>query len=200
MRRALPLLVVLLSLAGARAASAQGLCQTGFVAGGRGGSDSRLLSPSYTVAAGYGTSTGCGGGVELGVRTSGSLSRFSPDLRAHLDSAGASSGRIDGGRVTVTDIGADVLAGVRRGRIGVHAFAGLHWYGERAKEKLLRTDQGELAFRSRVRSALGPAYGGGVSFWLIPTGGVSAEWFRGGGGEEGMMEMEGVRFGLVWAM
>jgi hypothetical protein len=196
MRRAVLLLAILL-LAGARAQAQSGF-YGGFVGGGRGGTDNPLLDPKWTVAFGYQTLFGVGGGVQVGVRSSLGYSRFRPDVEAFVDSVGATTGEADGGTTTITNTGVDLVLGVRLRRVALYGYHGIHYFRDHWDPMTLETDRGDFEFSSENRNDFGSMWGAGVFFDLFNGQGLYAEWFRGGGYDDRMLETRGVRFGLVW--
>ncbi|HEU0053571.1 MAG TPA: hypothetical protein VFQ39_10355, partial [Longimicrobium sp.] len=178
-RLLLGLVVITFSLLSSIPASAQALSYSGFLAGGRGGANNPLLDSKWMIGAGYEGRIGFGG-LELGLRSSASYSRFEADVGAYVDSVGATSGSLtdDGGEASVTQTGIDGVVGLRLGRsVGVYGFYGMHWFHDSRTGFTLETDEGPYEFSTRVESNLGTMRGFGAEL-RIPSagGGFFGEW------------------------
>ncbi len=191
------LLTAVLVVVSSTSASAQ-LGGAGYLGLGRGAIDTPLLKGDWSAGGGYVALANAGDGLQLGLRATGSYSRFKPDLRAHLDSVGAADGQLSGGKASVSEAGADLMAGWRSGPVAVHFFYGLHWYQESEREKILTANGEDYEFGAKVRSDFGRQRGAMLSVRMGPGQGVFAEWYRGGGNNRRMREIDGLRLGVLW--
>lgn len=169
----------------------------GFLSAGVGGApDEQYLNAQFTVAGGFIARFGPPVGVNAGVRTVTAYSRLTADRAALLDSLGAASGSVEGGSATVTETGLDLVAGYDTGALGGYGWYGIHYYDERRSDVVITTPSGTRTVDARNRGDLGPSYGAGLQFHLSPRAAVFAEWVRGGGFDDRMIRMEGLRFGI----
>jgi hypothetical protein len=169
----------------------------GFLSAGVGGApDERYLNAQLTVAGGFVARFGPPVGVNAGVRTVTAYSRLTADRGALLDSLGAASGDVEGGSATVTETGLDLVAGYDTGALGGYGWYGIHYYDERRSDAVITTPAGTRTVDARDRGDLGPSYGAGLQFHISPRAAVFAEWYRGGGFDDRMIRMEGLRFGV----
>ncbi|HEX6747480.1 MAG TPA: hypothetical protein VF092_09355 [Longimicrobium sp.] len=184
----------LLALAGPAAAQYQRL---GFLAAGPGGApEEAYLDGQFTIAGGFIARFGPPVGLSVGIRSISGYSRFSADEAALLDSLGISSGEVEGGHATVTEVGLDLMAGYDTGALGGYGWYGIHYYNESRSDAEITTPSGTFTTQQRDRADLGPSYGAGLLFHVGPRAAVFGEWFRGGGFDDRMIRMDGLRFGV----
>ncbi|HKP75274.1 MAG TPA: hypothetical protein VJT67_06995 [Longimicrobiaceae bacterium] len=184
----------LLVLAGGRAEAQYQ--RSGFVAAGQGGVDGSYFKPDFTLAAGYLARFGPAVGAYVGVRTPIVYSRFTPDDAVLLDSLGLSSGTVEGGSATLVESGLELVAGYDTGALGGYGWYGIHYVSETRNDATVTSGATQRNVAARSRSDLGPSYGAGLRFQFQPRLGVFTEWFRGGGFDDRMLRMEGLRFGV----
>jgi hypothetical protein len=192
--RLLAPLLALLALGGGRAEAQYQ--RSGFVAAGRGGVDGSYFDPDFTLAAGYLARFGPAVGPYVGVRTPIVYSRFTPNEAVLLDSLGLSSGTVDGGAATVVESGIELVAGYDTGALGGYGWYGIHYVSETRNDATVISGAATRTVDRQSRSDLGPSYGAGLRFQLGPRMGVFSEWFRGGGFDDRMLRMEGLRLGV----
>jgi hypothetical protein len=185
MRRIFPLLMTFaatLALAGPARAQYQ---RYGFIAAGPGGApQARELNSQFTVAAGFVARFGRPVGVNVGIRTLTAYSRLKP-----TEPGIASS-------FVVTETGLDGMAGYDTGFLGGYGWGGIHYYHESHNDEVLNTPGGSYT-ATRHFDDLGPSYGAGVQLRVVPRVLVFGEWFRGGGFNDRMLRLEGVRVGVA---
>ncbi|HSU17613.1 hypothetical protein [Longimicrobium sp.] len=196
--RHLPAVLLFLSLALLVAAPARAQYQRlGFVSAGVGGAPQEAyLDAQFTIAAGFIARFGPPVGVSVGVRSITAYSRLRPDESALLDSLGAASGEVEGGSATVSEVGLDLMAGYDTGALGGYGWYGIHYYNESRSDAVITTPGGTFQSDVRNRADLGPSYGAGVQWRIVPRAAVFAEWFRGGGFDDRMIRLEGLRLGV----
>jgi hypothetical protein len=200
MRRILLLPILLLALSTIPShAGAQGLRTSVFMAAGRGGSDSPLLDPKWSVTMGYEARMPFAGGLQLGLRTVGAYAAFRPDAAAYRERAGVSDGEVDGEDAAVFDTGVDALLRFDAGPLGVYGYTGYHYWREYQHTVTVATEGGDVEFDGEPRYDFGRASGWGVVLNVNAQQGFFAEWFRGGGDSPGMLQVDGVRFGFFTA-
>lgn len=172
-----------------------------FIAGGRGGGDSRLLDSQWHLSGGYETGFASSGGIEIRLRGIASYTNFNADIGAYVDSVGATSGeRVEGkGGGSVGETGIDGIVGLRAGSVTIYGFYGFHYFRDFREPLTLQTDQGEFEFSTRRFNEFGTMRGWGVRLRAGDAGAFYAEWYKGGGDDEEMMEIDGIRFGLIAA-
>ena len=187
-------LLGVLALAGPAAAQYQRL---GFLAAGPGGApEEAYLNGQFTIAGGFIARFGPPVGLNVGIRSISGYSRFTADEAALLDSLGVTSGEVEGGHATVTEVGLDLMAGYDTGALGGYGWYGIHYYNESRSDAVVTTPGGTFTSDTRNRADLGPSYGAGLQFHLGPRAAVFGEWFRGGGFDDRMIRMDGLRFGV----
>jgi hypothetical protein len=187
-----------LLLAAAAPAAAQRASNGGFAALGVAGADSRYLEPSWTIVFGWDRRWPVARDLRLGLRGAVEYSGFEPDEAAYLDSLGLGTGEVEGGLTSVVGTGFDVLGGYQAGRFGGHLFAGIRFVRDRREELTIDSGGGVFTVPGDSESGLGGTWGAGVTWDFGPVG-VLAEYFRTGGFEDGMIQVEGVRAGVFWA-
>lgn len=195
-----PLVTLVLALAAAVLAAGRADAQYlryGFIGGGPGGApDEAYLDPQFTLVLGFQARFGPPVGINVGLRTITEYSRFEPDQRALLDSLGVGSGSVEGGSATVIGTGIDGVVSYDTGFLGGYGWYGIHYYNESRSDAAITTPSGTFTSATQNRADLGPSYGAGLSFHLGPRAAVFGEWFRGGGFDDRMIRMEGLRFGV----
>ena len=193
------LLFAILTLATSIAAEAQ-TGRRGFIAGGRGGSDSPLLKPEWSVATGLEQRLGGERGIQIGLRTVYAYSKFSADAEGYADSLNIDEAEVTGGEGRVTETGIDGVVGWQFGALGVYGFYGMHYVRERRDEAVVPVGTGERGFNARAVSDYDTSRGYGATLRFGPRGrsGLFVERYQGGGSEE-IVRVEGTRFGLSWA-
>jgi hypothetical protein len=170
----------------------------GFIAAGPGGApQERYLDAQFTLAGGFVAHFGPPVGVNAGIRSITVYSRLKPDVSALVDSVGAASGDVEGGQATVTEVGLDGVAGYDTGALGGYGWYGIHYFNESRSDAVITTPGGTFTSGARSRADLGPSYGAGLQFHLGPRAAVFGEWFRGGGFDDRMIRLEGLRFGVT---
>ena len=170
----------------------------GFIAAGPGGAPQEgYLDAQFTVAGGFVARFGPPVGVNVGIRSITAYSRLKPDVGALLDSVGATSGDVEGGHATVSEVGLDGVAGYDTGALGGYGWYGIHYYNESRSDVVITTPTGTHTTGTRNRTDLGPSYGAGLHFHLSRRASVFGEWFRGGGFDDRMIRIEGLRFGVM---
>lgn len=194
MRRIILPVVLLAATCASHAAQAQfargGYLMAGPGAGGSGLADARFgVDMAYTMEAGGRNGPYVGGRGTLGIHW------LRADQAAFRDVYG---GEAKGGDGTLYDTGADVEVGFGAGVLRVYGFTGIHYYQQFQDPATVRAGSEEIEVTSRRRETIANAHGAGVQLWLADTGGLVAEWYR-GGGQDGVMRLSGTRFGLRWA-
>jgi hypothetical protein len=192
------LLLAVLALTIASTADAHAQRRFGFVAGGRGGSDSPLLEPEWSLATGYEARNSSLGGFQVGLRSILAYSQFKADAGGYADSLNA-EGALEGGGSTVTETGVDGILGVRLGGITGYGFYGFHYIRDRRDAATFTAGSNETEFSGRTVADFGTSRGWGVELDLAGRSGAFAEWYRTRGNDE-MVETDGIRFGLNWAL
>lgn len=170
----------------------------GFISVGQADPDAATLEPHFALSGGFQARFGPPVGAYVGVRTITAYERFKADEEALLDSLGFSSGEVEGGSTTVTETGLELMAGYETGALGGYLWYGIHYYNEARNDATIRAGGGQFTTDFRSRSDLGPNYGAGVSWRVMGTASVYGEWFQGGGFDDRMLRMEGLRFGVVF--
>lgn len=182
------------------AAPAQGQStRLGFIAAGRGDTQDRLLDSRLTVVAGYEQHFGGASGPQIGLRSMAGYTRFALDEAAYLDSVQVEDGHVDGGEASRSDSGIDGLLGYRAGPVEGYGWYGVHLYRDLRENVTVNGTTERTRGRRRGRLDFGKSVGGGARL-NVPGGSLFAEWFRGGGFDEGMIQVSGWRFGIsyVW--
>lgn len=195
LRRGLLVIAAMLLAAPVQAQNAR----LGFISVGRGETPDRLLESRLTVVAGYEQHFGGPSGLQIGLRSMAGYTRFALDTAAYLDSVQVEDGHVDGGEASRSESGIDGLLGYRAGPVEGYGWYGVHLYRDlRQSITLNGTTERSRGYR-RGRIDFGKSVGGGARLHA-PGGSVFAEWFRGGGFDEGMIEVSGWRFGIsyVW--
>lgn len=195
-RSILSILSCFFALMTAGAAQAQ-YARLGFIAAGPGGADETYLNPQFTLAGGFIARWGPPVGVTVGIRTITAYSRFTADDRALLDSLGVQSGSVEGGSATVTETGFDAIAAYDTGVLGGYGWYGIHYYNESRSDAEITTPSGSRTVDSRSRGDLGPSFGAGLTVHLSRRASLFGEWAIGGGFDDRMIRMEGVRAGVM---
>lgn len=169
----------------------------GFIAAGRGATPDRLLDSRLTVVAGYEQHFGGRSGAQIGLRSMAGYTRFALDQAAYLDSVQLEDGHVDGGEASRSDSGIDGLLGYRAGPVEGYGWYGIHLYRD-LRQNVTVNGTTERSRRYRHgRMDFGKSVGGGARL-LAPGGSLFAEWFRGGGFDEGMIQVRGWRFGVAY--
>lgn len=197
-RHSFPLLHALAVAAFAFATPAAAQYQRlGFVSVGAGGAPQEaFLDAQLTVAAGFIARFGPPVGVSVGIRSITAYSRLEADEGALLDSLGVSSGEVEGGSATVSEVGLELMAGYDTGMLGGYGWYGIHYYNESRSDAEITTPGGTLRTDARNRADLGPSYGAGLQWRIGRRAAVFGEWFRGGGFDDRMIRLEGLRLGV----
>ncbi|HEX8243531.1 MAG TPA: hypothetical protein VF541_08550 [Longimicrobium sp.] len=195
MLRAMTIVCALAAVAAPAAAQYQ---RWGFIAAGPGGAPQEgYLDAQFTLAGGFVARFGPPVGVNVGIRSITAYSRLKPDVSALLDSVGAASGEVEGGHATVSEVGLDGVAGYDTGALGGYGWYGIHYYNESRSDAVITTPGGTHTTDARNRADLGPSYGAGLLFHLRPRVAIFGEWFRGGGFDDRMIRLEGLRLGVT---
>jgi len=196
-----PLVTLVLALAAAVLAAGRADAQYlryGFIGGGPGGApDEAYLDPQFTLVLGFQARFGPPVGINVGLRTITEYSRFEPDQRALLDSLGVGSGSVEGGSATVIGTGIDGVVSYDTGFLGGYGWYGIHYYNESRSDAVITTPTGTHTVDTRNRSDLGPSYGAGLNLHISRRASVFGEWSVGGGFDDRMIRMEGVRVGII---
>lgn len=196
-----PLATLLLTLAaavlGAGRAEAQ-YFRYGFIGAGTGGApDEAYLDPQFTLVLGFQARWGPPVGINVGLRTITEYSRFEADRGALLDSLGVGSGSVEGGSATAYGTGIDALVSYDTGVLGGYGWYGIHYYNESRSDAVITTPTGTHTVDTRNRGDLGPSYGAGLNLHVSRRASVFGEWAIGGGFDDRMIRMEGVRVGII---
>jgi hypothetical protein len=170
----------------------------GFIGGGPGGApDETYLSPQFTLALGFQARWGPPVGINVGLRTITEYSRFKADGRALLDSLGVGSGSVEGGSATVIGTGIDGVVSYDTGFLGGYGWYGIHYYNESRSDAVITTPGGTHTLDTRNRDDLNPSYGAGLTLHVSRRASLFGEWAIGGGFDDRMIRMEGVRAGII---
>lgn len=195
MRRIL-LLVLLSSIAGSSPLAAQH-AHGGFVMLGSGGGSTELVDAGLALDMAYTIEVGDRTGPYLGGRYVFGLHRLTADEQGFRERYGGEV--VEGGGGTLYDTGGDVEAGYGVGVLRVYGFTGIHYYQQFHGLATVRQAGGEeVEVLRRKRETIGNASGAGVQLRLTDEGALVGEWYR-GGGQDGVMRLSGMRFGLRWA-
>ncbi len=193
MRRIVFLAAALTLAAATQSAHAQ--LHGGFIMAGQGGGgadlvDARLaLDMAYTVEVGERTGPYVGGRYVFGIHW------LRADEQAFRERYG---GTVEGGGGTLYDTGADIEVGYGLGVLRVYGFTGIHYYQQFHQPATVRSGGQEVEVFSRRHETIAEALGAGVLLRLTDEGALVGEWYR-GGGDDGVMQLSGTRFGLRWA-
>lgn len=195
----LPTLFIALTVAVLSAAPADAqYLRYGFIGGGPGGApDEAYLDPQFTLVLGFQARFGPPVGINVGLRTITEYSRFTPDRAALLDSLGVGSGSVEGGSATVYGTGIDGLVTYDTGFLGGYGWYGIHYYNESRGDAVITTPGGTDTVDTRNRGDLGPSYGAGLNLHVSRRVSAFGEWAIGGGFDDRMIRMEGVRVGII---
>jgi hypothetical protein len=197
MRRSPLPLIVAVVLAAIPASAAAQYQRVGFLSAGVGGApQEKYLDAQLTLAGGFVARFGPPVGVNLGIRSITAYSRLKANVPALLDSLGATSGDVQGGHATESEVGLDGMVGYDTGALGGYGWYGIHYYNESRSDVVITTPDGTATGNARSQSDLGPSYGAGLQFHVGPRAAVFGEWFRGGGFDDRMIRLEGLRFGI----
>ena len=170
----------------------------GFIGGGPGGApDETYLDPQFTLAFGFQARFGPPVGINVGLRTLTAYSRFKPNTAALLDSLNAPSGSIEGGSATLIDTGIDGVVSYDTGFLGGYGWYGIHYYNETRSDAVVTTPAGTHTVGTGNRGDLGPSYGAGLNLHVSRRASLFGEWAVGGGFDDRMIRMEGVRVGII---
>ncbi|HWK89423.1 MAG TPA: hypothetical protein VNP72_05485 [Longimicrobium sp.] len=168
----------------------------GFVAGGRGEPGTALHRPNFTLYAGYLAELSEGSGPWLAARYG--LGLYSVKANADGYAAVYGPGTLVGGDATVTDTGFDVQAGWAAGPVRAYGLIGIHYLSQSQEETLYTTGGEEYDVTPRGRYTLTGARGVGVELIVVGNNGFFAEYYH-TGSDDGVMKLEGMRFGLRYA-
>jgi hypothetical protein len=195
MRPLLPLACALALCAAAADAAAQSL-RGGMVSYGRGGGSTELTEPRFALHAGY-TVGGTGpSGAYAGARYLLGAHWLRADPSAYASRHGA--GEVEGGGGTLYDTGIDVELGWKLGPVRPYWYTGYHYHQQFLEPATVATAGGTVEVPSQRRQSFSRGGGYGVVLLVSGGNGFFAERFR-GGGEDGVMEVDAVRFGLRYA-
>jgi hypothetical protein len=170
--------------------------QGGFLMAGKGGGGTELLTTRAAVDMAYTLEAGGYDGPYIGGRSVLGIHWLGADEEGFAARYG--EGTVRGGGGTLYDTGVDVELGYGVGGVRAYGFAGIHYYQQFHSPATVQTADEEIEVYSRRRESLGSARGVGVQISLTEGGAVVGEWYR-GGGEDGVMRLSGMRFGLRWA-
>ena len=195
MRPVVLLLAALAVAADASAAAAQ-VWHGGFVQAGRGGAGTELYAPRFALEGGYTAEVGDRVGPWVGGRYTFGIHWLRADADGFARRYGG--GAVDGGDADVLDTGVDVEVGYGFGAVRAYGFAGIHYLRQSQEAATIAAPGGDVEVRDRRSVSLAEGYGAGVQLYLVDRSGITAEWYR-TGGDDGVMRLDGLRFGLRWA-
>lgn len=189
------LLSAALSIALVPAGAAAQRASSGFLLGGKGGGGTELMEPEYAVDAGYVREFGDAYGLYLGTRYTLGMHRLRADEQALLDRYGDGTGTVEGGGGTLYDAGAEVEVGYGIGGVRVYGFTGLHYYRQSHEDVTVHSGSGDVRAVIDDADAFANARGAGVQLRWNRGASVVAELYQ-GGGADGVMRIDGPRFGV----
>lgn len=170
----------------------------GFLMAGEGGGGTELMEPHYAVNAGYTREFGDAYGPYLGARYTFGMHRLRADVQALRDHYGDGTGTVDGGDGTLYDTGGDVEVGYGIGGVRAYGFAGIHYYRQFQEAVTLESGGEQVKATTPRLDAISAAHGLGLQLRWNEKSSVVAEWYR-GGGSDGIMRIDGARFGVRWS-
>jgi hypothetical protein len=185
-------------LLAAAPAGAQRVWNGGFAAAGVAQADDELVEDGFSFVFGWDTRWAIADDFRLGIRGLADYSRLEPDEEAILDELGLGGGDVEGGATTVVGTGFDFLGGYQAGDFGGYGWVGMRFVRDERNDAEVESGGGVLRLPSEGRSDLGASYGAGVS-WSFGRAGVLAEWFHVGGFDDRMVQVDGLRLGVMWS-
>jgi hypothetical protein len=194
--RRIVLLAAALGLALAPPAADAQVARGGFLTAGQGGGGTALMRPRFSVDMAYVLEVAERDGPYVGGRYTLGIHYLRADEAGFHARYGA--GEVRGGGGTLYDTGGDIEVGYGLGVLRVYGFAGIHYYQQFQERATVGTGEFETEVITRSRQTIAAGRGVGVHLRLTDTGGIVGEWYRGGGGD-GVMVIDGARFGLRWA-
>lgn len=197
MRRiVLPAAVLSVMITGTPAAAQH--AHGGFLVAGQGAGATESVDARFSWAGGYTIEVGGRHGPYLGGRYTFGMHQLRANESALRDRYGDGAGTVEGGGGTLYDTGGDIEIGYGMGVVRVYGFTGIHYYQQYQNPAVVRSGGREVEVRTRRTESISNGRGVGVQLRLTDTGAVVAEHYR-GGGEDGVMRISGMRFGLRWA-
>lgn len=195
--RPILLLVAVLSLALVPADAAAQRAHSVFLVAGEGGGGTELMDPEYAVNVGYTREYGDAYGPYWGARYTFGMHRLTANEQALRDHYGDGTGTVSGGGGTLYDTGADVEVGYGVGGVRAYGFTGIHYYRQSHEDVTLQSGGGEVRAVTGRSDAFANSRGLGVQLRWSERASAVAEWYR-GGGQDGIMRIDGARFGVRW--
>jgi hypothetical protein len=196
--RSIFLVASVLSLTLVPAGAAAQRAHSVFLVAGEGGGGTEVMEPEYAVNVGYTREFGDAYGPYWGARYTFGMHRLRADEQALRDRYGAGTGTVSGGGGTLYDTGGDVEVGYGVGGVRAYGFAGIHYYRQSHEDVTLQSGGGGVVRVVTGRSdAFANSRGLGVQLRWNESASAVAEWYR-GGGHDGIMRIDGVRFGVRW--
>lgn len=193
--RSISVVSAVLALALVPAGAAAQRSHAAFLVAGEGGGGTGLMEPHYAVNAGYVREVGDAYGPYWGTRYTFGMHRLRADEQALLDHYGDGTGTVTGGGGTLYDMGADLEAGYGIGGVRAYGFTGIHYYRQSHEDVTVQSGSGTARAVVDDRDAFANSRGLGLQLRWNENASVVAEWYR-GGGKDGVMRLEGARFGV----